>query len=98
LQQQRPQQPLRGAGGRIDEIGFAVLRDAAQSEAKLCIPRWAEAINPKSGEKEKDCARTFQSPNTRGSTSGGFVNADGHAVQIKRQDKRAEQIHAFGWT
>lgn len=87
------------ASGRIDEIGFAVLSDAARSNAKLSIPKWAEAINPKTGEKGEG----FRAPSPRPEESwfdmkGGFLLVDGEPGQLKPQDERAEQINQCGWT
>src|SRR5438093_1482243 len=35
----------------VTDIGLAVLSDARRSPAKLRVPRWAEALNAKTGEK-----------------------------------------------
>lgn len=37
--------------GSITDVDFAVLTGAGRNLPKLAIPRWAEAINEKSGEK-----------------------------------------------
>jgi hypothetical protein len=86
-------------GGQITDIGFAVLSDAERSRAKLCVPRWAEARNPKTGEKGEG----LRAPRPGREESwldlkGGFLDSAGNSYQIKPQDERALHIHQRGWT
>jgi hypothetical protein len=86
-------------GGSITDIGFAALADAERSLAKLGIPKWTEAINPKTRQKGEGLRAPF--PGAEYSwldLKGGFLDAEGNPGQIKPQDKRAEQIHNCGWT
>ncbi len=86
-------------GGAVTEIGFATLLDAEQSPAKLCVPRWAETINPKSGEKGEGLRAPYPTPeNSWLDLKGGFLDTEGKPGQIKPQDQRANQIHECGWT
>lgn len=87
------------SNGRIDEIGFAVLSDAARNNAKLSIPKWAEAINPKTGERGEGLRAPSPGPEESWlDLKGGFLLVDGESAQIKPQDERAEQINECGWT
>jgi hypothetical protein len=86
-------------GGPIRDIGFATLSDAAQNPASLCVPRWAEATNPKTGEKGEGLRAPFPCPeNSWLDLKGGFLDAEGNPTQIKPQDERANHIHEYGWT
>jgi hypothetical protein len=86
-------------GGSIIDIGLATLLEAAQSSAKLCVPRWAEAINPETGEKGEGLRAPFPCPEKSWlDLKGGFLKADGTPGQIKPQDERADHIHEYGWT
>lgn len=88
-----------GDGCPITDIGFATLSDAAQSPAKLWVPKWAKAIHPKTGERGEGLRAPFPWPeNSWLDLKGGFLNAEGSPMQIKPQDKRADHIHKYGWT
>ena len=86
-------------GGKVTQIGVATLLDAARSEAKLCVPRWADAINPKSGCKGEGLRAPC--PDHQYSwldLKGGFLDFDGNPGQIKPQDQWAKEIYECGWT
>jgi hypothetical protein len=85
--------------GPLKNILFPTLSGAAQSSAKLSIPRWANAKNPKTGVVGEGLRAPL--PDAEYSwldLKGGFLCHDGNLSQIKRQDVRAKQIHDYGWT
>jgi hypothetical protein len=85
--------------GPLTNILFPTLSAAAQSPAKLCIPRWANAKNPKTGAVGEGLRAPL--PDAEYSwldLKGGFLTPDGKLSQIKPQDDRAEQIRDYGWT
>ena len=86
-------------GCRIERIGDTELLAAAKDLPKLRIPRWSKAKNPKSGEVGEGLRAPLPCvENSWLDLKGGFLDASGTASQIKSQDRRAFQIHNFGWT
>ncbi|MDQ7251065.1 hypothetical protein [Dongia sedimenti] len=87
------------AGGHVQDIGLPVLSGAERSPEKLAIPRWAEAVNPKTGETGEGLRSPLAAPEHSWlDVKGGFLNAEGNPGQIKPQNDRAGQIHFIGWT
>jgi len=79
---------LYGAAA-IENIGLAVLMDAARNLPKLCIPRW----------QEEGCRAPYPAEcQSWLDLKGAFVHPKGHVHQIKSQQERAETIHRSGWT
>ena len=82
-----------------ENIGFSVLSDAARYLPKLCVPRWARVINPKTGQQGEGLRAPFPGRNYAWiDLKGGFVGTDGQPAQIKDQTGRARQLHETGWT
>ena len=89
---------LYGDGG-VTDIGIALLADAARSPAKLRVPRWEEAIHPKSGEKGEGLRAPYPAADSSWlDLKGGFLEAKSSPQQLKSPRRRAEDIHACGWT
>jgi hypothetical protein len=90
---------ITGVEGRLTDIGFATLSSAAQSSAKLCVPRWATARNPKTGELGEGLRAPLPcSAKSWLDLKGGFLTADSTPLQIKSPAERAREINELGWT
>jgi hypothetical protein len=82
----------------LTNILFPTLSAAAQSSAKLCIPRWANAKSSKTGEVGEGLRAPLPEPKYSWlDLKGGFLAPNGRLTQIKPQDDRAKQIHGCGW-
>jgi hypothetical protein len=90
---------IRRDPGKLCDIGFPTLSDAAKRGPKLCVPRWASAINSKTGEPGEGLRAPYPSPEHAWlDLKGGFVRRDGTVWQIKDQAERARALHNSGWT
>jgi hypothetical protein len=88
----------RNEGGRIDDIGLPVFREARDGP-KLIVPRWASAVISQGDDpgfgllaprpSEEYCWLDFK---------GGVIAKSGELVQPKPNDLRALQLHNIGWT
>ena len=75
---------ITGEPGPLEDIGFGLLSHAAQS-AKLHVPRWATANNPKTGQRGEGLRAPRPWPEDAWlDLKGGFVGSDG-AHQEKDQ-------------
>lgn len=81
-------------GGAIELIGTETLRAAEKSTAKLCVPRWEKAGKPEGVFAPYPAAADCSWFDLK----GGFLAAEGAAMQSKPQEKRARDIHETGWT
>jgi hypothetical protein len=89
---------LYSADRQPDPIGFAVL-SAAQQSAKLGVPKWADAINPSTGDKGEGLRAPYPTQDYSWlDLKGGFLNPSGDPSHINAPDKRASNIHERGWT
>lgn len=80
-------------------VGLVVLSDAARYLPKLSVPLWAKAKNSTTGEIGEGLRALFPSTDMSWlDLKGGFLDAEGNYSQIKPQEKRARQLHSFGWT
>jgi len=90
---------IQNAISRTLEIGFVLLLDAAQHLPKLNIPRWAQAINPRT----KEIGEGLRAPCADQEYAwldlkGAVVDRNGSLVHFKSPDQRAQQIYELGWT
>lgn len=83
----------------VEDIGLAVIIEAQKHLPKLNIPRWASAVQEKTGEQGEGLRAPYPAANYAWlDVKGGFISKGAEPRQIKIPEDRAQKIHETGWT